>query len=71
MKSYTIRILHRLLAWLEDDALTKRAGALTRAIDTMNVSGEYKRHHVYAQLLKEFPQTRKRDVGLAIEKSLQ
>lgn len=33
--------------------------------------GEAKRHQVYAQLLKEYPDTRKRDLAFAIEQVLQ
>ena len=34
------------------------------------VSGEYKRHQVYARLLKKFPDANKRTLGLAIELTL-
>jgi hypothetical protein len=34
---------------------------------THHVSGEHKRHLVYAALIKEFPNEAKRDIGLAIE----
>lgn len=72
MKSYIIRLLRRLLAWLEEDnELLSRAKELVTAVDRIEaVSGEYKRHQVYASLLKEFPGRRKRDIGLAIEKAL-
>lgn len=35
------------------------------------LDGEYKRHQVYADLLKEFPGVRKRDLSLAIEMALR
>lgn len=34
-------------------------------------SGELKRHQVYARLIKEFPSTNKRDLGLSIELALR
>lgn len=34
-------------------------------------SGEYKRHWVYAALLRDFPERRKRDLALLIEETLQ
>jgi hypothetical protein len=34
-------------------------------------SGEYKRHYVYAQLLKEFPEESRRNLGFLIEQVLQ
>ena len=32
-----------------------------------DMSGEYKRHQVYARLIKRFPDVPRRDIGLAIE----
>lgn len=32
-----------------------------------DMSGEYKRHQVYAKLIKRFPDEPRRDIGLAIE----
>ena len=51
--------------------LEQRTKALTDQISTRESSGEYKRHWVYAQLIKEFPDVRKRDIAFAIEKVLQ
>jgi len=49
-----------------------RADILVANADKMvGVSGEYKRHIVYAQLLKEFPGIPKRDLGFAIEHGVQ
>lgn len=36
-----------------------------------DVSGEYKRHVVYSQLIKEFPNVSKRILSMQIEKALQ
>jgi len=35
-----------------------------------NSSGEYRRHQVYAALIKRFPLARHRDLGMAIEVAL-
>jgi uncharacterized membrane-anchored protein YhcB (DUF1043 family) len=51
-------------------ALQKRAAELTKAQENVDASGEYKRHVVYAQLLKEFPDEAKRKVSKAIEAAL-
>lgn len=73
MKIKIIYWLRRLASWLEGDsnaefALVKQ---LVQAADLLiDVSGEYKRHIVYAQLLKEFPTQSKRYLALQIEKAL-
>lgn len=36
-----------------------------------DASGEAKRHQVYALLIKQFPEARKKDLSLAIELALQ
>jgi hypothetical protein len=36
-----------------------------------HLAGEFKRHQVYADLLKEFPDVRRRDLGLAIEMAVR
>jgi hypothetical protein len=47
--------------------LARAAQPLCAAVDKFDASGEYKRHSVYARLLKSFPNAIKRDVALAIE----
>jgi hypothetical protein len=49
----------------------QRAKALVGSMEPIPASGEYKRHVVYAQLQKEFPQTAKRHLALAIEQMVQ
>lgn len=34
-------------------------------------SGEYKRHQVFAKLIKTFPEASKRDLGMAIEMAVK
>jgi hypothetical protein len=49
-----------------------RAEVLVREQEAFtDTSGEYKRHQVYAKLIKEFPDVRQRDLGLAIELAVQ
>ena len=78
------QFLHRLAEWLsstpppappellpEDPALW-RVRALVKEQETMDgPSGEYKRHQVYAKLLKEFPERRRRDLAYLIEVAIQ
>jgi hypothetical protein len=52
------------------DAIQQRAQVLVAEVEPLAMSGEYKRHLVYAQLIKEFPTTPKRVLGKAIEASL-
>jgi len=53
------------------EALARRAFELTDYAErTMDAGGEYKRHWVYARLLKDFPEAPKRAVSLAIEENL-
>jgi hypothetical protein len=50
--------------------VVKRAKELSGLSDTLSApgtSGEYKRHVVYAQLIKEFPNLTKRQIAMAIE----
>lgn len=52
------------------DTFTNRASSLIMMADKLKSSGEYKRHHVYSRLIKEFPQIPKRQIALEIEKIL-
>ncbi len=73
--------LHRVATWIwsppprtvENPVLARAlvlVDAVGRSADPA-ASGEFKRHTVYARLLKEFPATRRRDVGLFIEAAVQ
>jgi hypothetical protein len=71
------RKLVALLKWLlqvleppESDELRDRAIVLVRQFESVPQSGEFKRHQVYAQLLKEFPSVAKHKVSLAIEQAI-
>lgn len=72
MKTRLIRLLKRVLRYLEPDSpALARARALVAAADALkDASGEYKRHQVYARLLKEFPRESKRAISRAIEEAL-
>jgi hypothetical protein len=50
--------------------LLDAAARATGAAEALEAGGEYKRHHAYAALLREFPQRKKRDLALAIELTL-
>ena len=73
--------LARLSAWLYEeppappptpDPLAVRADALVAWAETLSeTGGEYRRHQVYAKLLREFPGRRRCDLGLAIEFAVQ
>ena len=70
----TLDLAERRIAALTlvDRPLLDRAVALTKeAADQAEVTGEWKRHQVYARLLDEFPETRKRDLAYAIELALR
>ena len=84
MKTYFIRFLCWIIRKLREseyaiallsvnkDDLYKRAYELVLRYDGIpDVSGEYKRHVAYAQLIKEFPDRDKRDIALAIELGVQ
>ena len=49
--------------------LSKRALELCHVADSyaIGTSGEYKRHQVYASLIKEFPHLPRNEIGLVIE----
>jgi len=55
----------------EDDPLKARATVLINAAESFDASGEYKRHKVYAQLLKEYPDQKKHDLALIMELIIQ
>ena len=54
----------------QDSPLVARARILVADAERANASGEYKRHQVYARLLKEFPAERRRGCSKAIEKAM-
>jgi hypothetical protein len=54
-------------------ALLSRAEVLCfeqEATSSSGTSGEYKRHNVYARLIKDFPAISKREISKAIEQGL-
>ena len=55
----------------EIPAYTKRAYELVKEYDTLQASGEYKRHQIYSKLIKEFPEVSKKDLALSIELGVQ
>lgn len=72
---WLIETLKALLLWLDPptlivvapDLVHLRTRELVAAAEGLDASGEYKRHQVYAALLKEFPSALKRDLAFAIE----
>ncbi len=52
-------------------ALTTYAKPLAEAADKAPQSGEWKRHQVYAKMLKQFPHVPKQDVAWAVERAVQ
>jgi hypothetical protein len=66
------RWLYSLANWIdvpivESDEFKLHVRELILDKERINVDGEYKRHMVYAELIKRFPDKRKRDIALAIE----
>ena len=45
----------------------EHALGLIKEVDVLDASGEYKRHVVYAKLIKKFPKFARRSLALAIE----
>lgn len=73
MREYIARVLINIANWLvkANPPELLRARELTMLAENLKeVSGEYKRHIVYAQLIKEFPQAPKRFLSMQIEKAL-
>lgn len=75
MRQWLALVLRRWADWLDPPSdlspLERRALTLVRAADALDAGGEFKRRQVYAQLLKDYPAARRRDVGLAIEVAMQ
>ena len=70
------RVLRWLLRKLEDSLMSRLTLVATTLVaaqerENPDTSGEYKRHQVYAKMLKTFPAVRRRDIGLAIELAIQ
>ena len=65
----TLRARMASTTTIEPDVFA-RVTELTRSADTTLQGGEAKRHAVYARLIKDFPMTPKRELGLAIEPAL-
>lgn len=55
------------IAKVVDSILKERVAMLMAQADLSPMSGEWKRHQVYAQLIKEFPGTQKSHLAFAIE----
>ena len=59
------------LGYFPSQALVDRARVLCLAQNyKLDISGEYKRHQVYAQLIKEYPHEDRKKISLAIELAL-
>jgi len=57
---------------LVDQPLLDRAGQLAKQATALtDTTGEWKRHQVYAALIDEFPDRKKRDLAYAIELTLR
>ena len=57
---------------LVDQPLLDRAGQLAKEATALtDTTGEWKRHQVYASLIDEFPDRRRRDLAYAIELALR
>lgn len=52
-------------------SLRDSAVKLCDKIDIQDQSGEWKRHQVYAKLIKMYPRASRRDIALAIELALR
>lgn len=52
-------------------AALPRATALTAKWEPVEASGEYKRHQVYAELLKRFPRTPRLELSRAVDEALR
>ncbi len=57
--------------WQPQSALESTAARWVADVEPLAVSGEAKRHQVYAALIKAFPTTAKRDLAFAIETVMQ
>lgn len=53
-----------------DEPIIERAKALTAEWHQPDFSGEYKRHQVFARLIKDYPGVSRRTLAMAIELSL-
>ena len=77
MRQHLARGLRWLADWLdppvlpEMSAIEAQALVWVRDMAAMSASGEYKRHQVYARLLKAFPDTPHRHVSQAIERAVE
>lgn len=81
LKQLISRYIPRLLGWLNWSGVyidpfvrILRDGAAPLVLaqeDILEVSGEYKLHQVYAQMLKQFPGAPKDDVAFAIQLAIR
>ncbi len=64
-------LARRYGAW-PTDALIEQARALSRQwMNRPDLSGEYKRHQVYARMIKDHPGVSRRAIAMAIEMGLE
>lgn len=79
MRDWLIACCEWLLIWLrrppvpDADAVQREARQFVQWAEGFapGTSGEYKRHAVYAKMIRAFPDTRRRDLALAIEQAVQ
>lgn len=67
---FLVKLLRSIIKWIEpetNDLFLARVRLLVKAYESAGVSGEYKRHQVYARLIKDFPDMEHKYIGLKIE----
>lgn len=73
MRHNIANTLHKIAAKIDVDPsdLRGRTVQLVQEAELLDASGEYKRHQVYARLIKEFPLAAKREIAFCIEETVR
>jgi len=75
-RRWLARIICSISRWIDykeimPDSLEHFVAIEVENTDKIDAGGEFKRHLVYAATIKEFPQVKKNDIGIAIEATIK
>ena len=71
IREVPVEVVKEVYKYPVDLELVESARILSAALEHTTHDGEWKRHQVYAHLLKHYPNAKRRDIALAIEYALR
>jgi len=71
IREIPVEVIREVCKHPVDAELVESASLLCAALEHTTHGGEWKRHQVYAHLIKHYPNAKRRDIALAIEYALR